>query len=311
MGRNLLSYSGGKDSGASTLVAIERGYPFSLVFADTGNEHPITYDFIHEFAHRLGIKLQTVKAHISKEKFLKKIDTCMAKWLWDGVPPWRIRQAIEVLKTCPTGNPFLDLCLHRGRFPSTRARFCSIELKQEAIFHQAVEPLLSKKLRVISIQGVRADESRDRCNLPERERVGGGLFIWRPIISWNIDDVLAIHRRHNMPLNPLYKMGCSRVGCMPCIHANKEELWNIGWRFPEVIDRIEKWEKKVSDGSKRGVSTFFSVDKIPGPHQKNHNLPMPGIRKVTSWAGTARGGRQFPLFGKEQTECSSVYGLCE
>ncbi len=220
------------------------------------------------------------------------------------------RRALAVLH--PTGNPFLDLCMLKGRFPSTRARFCSQELKHETIFYGVVEPLLEAGYRVVAWQGVRADESLARKDLPERDKVGGGLFNYRPILNWTVDDVLAIHRKHNVPLNPLYTQGCGRVGCMPCIHARKDEIRNISWRFPEEIERVAEWESLVAQSSKRGLSTFFAVDKVPGPHQKNHNLPMPGIHKVVSWSKTVRGGKQFDLMAYVPPKmCSSIYGLCE
>ena len=306
MYKNIVSYSGGKDSGATCIRYIEEGRPFRLVFADTGNEHQITYDFVHEFADRIGIELETVTATFPKRLYEKKIETCMSKWLWDGVPPWRIRQAIEVLKTFPTGNPFLDLCAQRGRFPSTRARFCSVELKQEIIFNAVVDPLLEQGIKVISAQGVRADESKERANLPDREAVGGGLFIHRPIIKHTADDVIKMHKRHNLPLNPLYRLGCSRVGCMPCIHSAKAEIKNMAERFPEEVERLKEWEEIIGKVSKRGVSTFFAADKTPGRGDARSHIDA-----VIRWSKTTRGGRLLPLFPEEIKPCSSIYGLCE
>ena len=318
MGRNIVSISGGKDSGATYLFALQSGIEFEAVFADTGNEHPITLDYIREFSTLTGgPPIKWVKADFAsqikrKRSFIAydqrtRRDKKNRKVRWSNKAK---RRSIPLLDS--TGNPFVDLCLYKGRFPSTRRRFCSEELKHEPIYYQAHEPLLEQGLRVVSWQGVRADESPDRALLPYRERVGGGLFIYRPILHWSVDEVLAIHKRHNIPLNPLYTMGCSRVGCMPCIHAGKEELRNIAWRFPEVIDRIQEWERIVGMASKRGVSTFFSADKTPGPHKTNHNLKMPGVREVVKWSRTVRGGRQYDLMAiGPQNRCSSVYGLCE
>lgn len=43
---NIISISGGKDSTALWLYAIERGVEVTTVFADTGHEHPKTYQYI-------------------------------------------------------------------------------------------------------------------------------------------------------------------------------------------------------------------------------------------------------------------------
>ena len=41
----LVSISGGKDSTATLLLALEREKDVRAVFADTGNEHQLTYDY--------------------------------------------------------------------------------------------------------------------------------------------------------------------------------------------------------------------------------------------------------------------------
>jgi 3'-phosphoadenosine 5'-phosphosulfate sulfotransferase (PAPS reductase)/FAD synthetase len=52
-------------------------------------------------------------------------------------------------------------------------------------------------------------------------------------------------------LNPLYFLGMSRVGCMPCINCRKDELLEISKRFPKYIDIKREWESLVSMASKR------------------------------------------------------------
>lgn len=43
---NVVSVSGGKDSLADWLLAIEAGVPHVPVMADTGHEHPQTMDYL-------------------------------------------------------------------------------------------------------------------------------------------------------------------------------------------------------------------------------------------------------------------------
>lgn len=313
MTHHVVSLSGGKDSTAVALLALEQaeraGIEPMFVFADTGHEHPLTYEFVDHLEHHLGTAVQWVRAEFSQQ-IARKRNSIGRRWTSAGVPPHRIAQAVALLQ--PTGIPFLDLCLWKGRFPSARRRFCSEELKWRPIYEQAHLPLM-RSGRVLSWQGIRADESLARSQRRRFERADGRLWAWRPILCWTAADVFALHRRHGLRPNPLYTQGMGRVGCMPCIHARKAEVAEIARRFPAEVERVAEWERLVGAASRRGLSSFFAHDKIPGDHQGRRDIPMPGIKAVAEWARTGRGGRQFDLFlaGPGDDGCSSLYGLCE
>ena len=306
----ILNISGGKDSTALLLWAMERGIDFQPVYADTGNEHAATLEYVRDLPHRSGCpEIRWVRADFS-DSFVGRRKRLPEKWRRDGVSEERIQEALEALH--PTGNPFLDLCILKGRFPSTRARFCSEELKHKAIHEEIILPWLDKGYETVSMLGIRADESRSRSRMLRLEDLNNGRWVYRPILNWNVDKVFAIHRRHGIEPNPLYRLGFARVGCMPCIHEAKGGVRNISQRFPEHISRIAEWEMRVKAASKRFGATFFPADKVPGPHQKDHSLPVPDVNEVVRWSMTAHGGYQFDLFaGEEPAVCSSQYGLCE
>ncbi|HEX8590674.1 phosphoadenosine phosphosulfate reductase family protein [Pseudomonas sp.] len=222
--------------------------------------------------------------------------------------------ACEMLQ--PTGIPFLDMCLWKGLFPSTKRRFCTQELKILPIQEQIFAPLLAdhRTQDVYSWQGVRADESLARSKLPEIDEVGNGLFNYRPILAWTVEDVFAMHRKHGIKPNPLYLQGMSRVGCMPCVSNRKEELAEIAVRFPEEVARIRRWESMVSTASKRGSSTFFTSITDPTVRSNDRITHLShGIDRMIEWSMTSRGGRQFDLIRAvaDGVSCSSAYGLCE
>ena len=50
----VLSFSGGKDSTALYLLALEQGVDFLPVFADTGHEHELTYDYVRNISRLTG-----------------------------------------------------------------------------------------------------------------------------------------------------------------------------------------------------------------------------------------------------------------
>lgn len=317
---NIVSISGGKDSLAQSLRAIESGVEHFNVFADTGHEHPQTMEYLEYLEQKLGpvkrIKADFTRQIEGKRKFIATrwpvtlVEEC-------GMIPEeaaeRVAQALEILH--PTGIPFLDLCMLKGRFPSTKARFCSTELKHHPVRDWVVLPALEEFEEVILWQGVRAQESPARANLPEWEEDADntpGLHVYRPILKWQHEDVFAIAKRHGIKPNPLYQQGCSRVGCMPCIHARKSELAEIFSRWPEEIKRVAEWERLVAACSRRGNSTFFPTTHDPRRAEKRIELitvDAYGIESYRDWAMTTHGGAQFDLLAEsnDKTVCSSVY----
>jgi 3'-phosphoadenosine 5'-phosphosulfate sulfotransferase (PAPS reductase)/FAD synthetase len=217
------------------------------------------------------------------------------------------RRALSVMQ--PSGNPFLDLCMWKGRFPSRKAQFCTEELKT----NMAVEfqlALIEQGHKVVSWQGVRRDESFNRRNVLKFEAIGGGMFCFRPIADWSAADVFAFCALHGLKPNPLYLQDMTRVGCMPCINVNKPELKQIALRFGEHLVRISDWEWKVSMASKRGFSTFMA--DAHAAKDRRVIFAELNIWERVRWANTSRGGRQFSLIPEEESKaCSSAYGLCE
>lgn len=310
---NIVSVSGGKDSTAPLLVAIAQEVPnLQAVFADTGNEHRQTYEYLDYLEQATHTKITRVRADFTqriegKRRFIE------TKWREQGIAEQVVLAALAVLQ--PTGNPFLDLCIWKGRFPSRKAQFCTMELKRDPMLEQVVMPLMSADDMIMSWQGVRTDESINRRYLPECDEVGGGLFNYRPILKWDIPAVFEAHRYTGIKPNPLYSQGMGRVGCMPCINCRKDELREIALRFPEVIDRIDRWERIVQQASKRGAATFFAAKHPKGSISDMTALEVmeiASIRQAVEWSKTARGGIQYDLMiATDSTACSSAYGLCE
>ena len=300
----IVSVSGGKDSTATLLLALER-MPKDRIFpafADTGHEHPSTYEYLSYLEAQTGLVFKRLRADFTdwwwrRRDFIR--DHCI-EFGWSD--EMRAR-ALAIYEKGPTGNPFLDLCIIKGRFPSRKAQFCTQFLKRYPLDDYAVN-LSAEHRDVESWQGVRADESDSRAKLAERETDGNPWTIVRPILRWSVAEVFAMHRKHGIKPNPLYSQGMNRVGCMPCINTSKGELWNVSERFPEHIARVLEWESFVSWASKRGQATFFhAIDPVA----------TPDVRSFVEWSRTERGGTQFDLLKSAGVApgCASSYGLCD
>ena len=365
--KHVISVSGGKDSCAILLLALEKYDRDSIIpiFCDTGNEHEDVYAYLAYLELALEINITRLKADFSeqiaaKRRFIAADQRTKRKYervqrLDDnGIPMWRMykgqieleivwlkdgsmdlagfpitrkirgrrtrwtnkakRRALSALY--PTGNPFLDLCMLKGRCPSRKAQFCTQELKTKI----AVEfqmGLADAGNHVISWQGIRRDESQNRASARKFEYIGNHIWIYRPIVDWSAMDVFAFIKKSGIEPNPLYKKGMGRVGCMPCINARKDELNEIGFRFPAHIARIAEWEEMISRCSKRGFSTWFHKGPGEAPAGKSDRriFSEASIGQMVIWANTSRGGdiSQIGLFPElpPTPECSSSYGLCD
>ncbi len=315
---HVVSMSGGKDSTATALLALETQPRESVrfVFSDTGNEHDAVYEYLTYLEQRLDISIVRLRRDFT-EWWWRRRDYVRDVWPVklvdkDGfstdVAATIVARALGIYEKGPTGNPYLDLCIIKGRFPSRRAQFCTQFLKTEPLTEYAVD-LIDQGHIVWSWQGVRAEESPGRARAAEFEEVGGGLFNFRPIKRWTVADVFDAHRACGVEPNPLYKLGMSRVGCMPCINASKAEIAQIARRFPEHIERIAEWESLVGTAGKGAdISSFFMAPEDGRAERQGRN-----IEQIVRWAQTTRGGRQFDLIAatEELQACSSAYGLCE
>ncbi len=331
MTRHIVNISGGKDSTACYLLALQRGKPFRAVMADTGNEHPATIEYAMSLGDRTGGPQVEIYRADFGERMARKRDYIARHWPEDGVPQAIVDRAIATLH--PTGIPFLDLCLWKGRFPSRRAQFCTEFLKSEPIANQVIEPA-RRAGPVVQWLGVRRDESLNRRSAPMWRviRTPGlaAMRFYRPLIHWTALNCFSFAAAHGLDPNPLYMQGMGRVGCFPCINVSKTELRAIATRFPEAMTRIEEWEAICADTSKRGRGTFFAADATPEGARLGKRIariedrearrvassaaPWPTARQVAEWARTDRGGRQFNWIIDAEDDglsCSSHYGLCE
>lgn len=303
MQKHVVSISGGKDSTAMYLEAMERLQgDFLPVFADTGNEHDITLDYVSRLAERTGgPKIQWVKADFRQRLYAQK------SFIGANYEPEKAAEALTALEAIEEdSSPFLALCLWKGMFPCNVKRFCTSELKVLPIQRHVYAPLLDAGHTVVSWQGIRAEESAARSKAQETESLGDGVTAYRPLLHWTVQDVFAMHRRHGLDPNPLYKLGMSRVGCMPCFMARKQEIAQIVRRFPEHIDKIRRWERLVQQASKKGVATFFPCTKVPGTADTRAN-----IDRVVAWSQNETPGQMQLPFELSIPSCQSAYGLCE
>jgi 3'-phosphoadenosine 5'-phosphosulfate sulfotransferase (PAPS reductase)/FAD synthetase len=283
----VVSLSGGKDSAATALHLRELGIPFSCVFADTGWESAETYRFLDDVLTPAFGPIARVRLDVD-------------------VPPDRMPLVDEVeavLGISP--SPMVRACIRKAMFPSRARKWCTTYLKigPLAAHHRA---LADDGRTVVSVVGIRRDESAKRSDAAEWS-IGPSLdaMVWQPIVTWSRADVFAIHRRHGLPINPLYtRQGIARVGCWPCINACKAEFAEVG-KDDRRVAALRELERVVGDlrPSSAHRPAWHFGDGRPGAA-----LPLlPGIDVVLGWANGPEDG-QGDLWGGD---AGCVSGLCE
>ncbi len=305
----VVSVSGGKDSTALYIWAVRRFGPqgFAAVFADTGNEHPVTLNYVRNLPHMAGgPPVKWVKADFEIQLDHKGIEA--------------------------SDSVFLDLCLIKGRVPSSKAQFCTENLKMAPIRDWLLTE--AKGRRVVSFTGIRAGESKKRSGYSAAEFLPYyPCWTVRPLLRWTEEQVFDYLDAAGVPPNPLYESGFSRVGCFPCIHARKSELV----RLPEdAWDKITQWENRIgrswfsagtippSDEQKLEIAAIHARNPRPDDSDDdwrsdeyqeyiNENM-VPTVAEVRDWCRTVRGGKQYDLLVPEPADvhrCMSAWNVCE
>lgn len=288
----VLSLSGGKDSAAAALFLREHGIEHVRVWMDTGWEHPDLYSHIDYLEAELGpiVRLAPRMPALPPE-----------------VLP-RVQEIEALVGRSPSG--FVRWAVYKGMFPSRMRRYCTQELKVRP-FLRWVDTLDADVLNVV---GIRAAESRARSTLPEREPMPGAehVEVWRPLLRWSESDVIAAHQRHGLRPCPLYLRGASRVGCWPCVMANKGELELLG-RDDRRVAAIRALEALVGEVAAARRPEPPALFQAPTPVQTKDGPKYPcwPIDRVLEWARTERGGRQMRLGAWGAEDGCVRWGMCE
>jgi 3'-phosphoadenosine 5'-phosphosulfate sulfotransferase (PAPS reductase)/FAD synthetase len=300
----IVAFSGGKDSLSSLIWAIKEFGVKNImaVFCDTQWEHEITYQHIKEVVAQSGVSFEVLKS--------KK---------YDG---------------------FVDLAKKKKRFPSTKARFCTEELKSKPM----IDFILDQKENLLILQGIRSEESVTRAKMSPTctyfkhyikpygfDKKGKPKYhtyrkkdvadfvksysddVLRPIFDKTGSWVMSYIIQNGYKPNPLYYKGAKRVGCYPCVMCGHDEIRHMSDTDPEYILRLDNAELEVGH-------TFFPPTYIPNharditvTTKKGKIKRIASAKAVVKYVRNKRNGNSMRIFKKEESNrsCMSYYSICE
>lgn len=204
-----IGISGGKDSQAAAIATFEHldriGHagPRLLIHADLGSvEWADSLPTCQRLSDRLGVELVVVR---------RTQGSLMERW----ESRWRSNVArYENLSTVT-----LVPC-----WSTPAMRFCTSEMKTSKIHAELKRRF--PRLPIISVTGVRRDESRQRARAEIMDHnPGDRIWTWRPILDWSVAEVSASLEARGIDPHPAYRQfGLSRVSCRFCIMSSLADL---------------------------------------------------------------------------------------
>lgn len=211
-----IAFSGGKDS-AALLNICHEVLPLSVpvVFSDTDMELPDTYEVWDEVQKRYPDR-EFIKARAE--------NSALDNWRLFGPPSRTIRWCCSVHKSTPA-LMYLKEKLHKSA------------------------------IRAMAFVGVRRDESHSR-SLYEDDSADGkknaSQINQMPILDWGAHELWLYIFANNLIINPAYKKGIGRIGCIMCPDASARYVWFANKIYPKGV---KKYTDIIIDTSQKAFTS--------------------------------------------------------
>lgn len=207
-----VAFSGGKDS-IVALDLVQRALnhaDFKVVFGDTGMENADTYhtvEKVKDYCQENNISFYVARSHLSPKQ----------TWEAFGPPAVGMRWCCGVHKTSP-----------------------QIELLRN------ITGL--KEFTGMAFTGVRGDESATRSSYDDVSfgTKHHGQYSCHPILRWNSAELYLYIFQQKLLLNPSYKKGNSRVGCLVCPMSTGKHEYIKSQCYSEGVNRLVSIIKDTS-----------------------------------------------------------------
>lgn len=212
----MLCYSGGKDSDVILDLAIKSGIEFELQHSHTTVDAPETVYHIRKKFKELESK--GIKCNIDMPRYKGKPTSMWALIPKKGMPPTRLmRYCCAILKETAGANRAIVTGVRRAE---------SVKRQSRGI----LETYTSNKSKRIILNNDNDDKRQiiEHCQLQ-------GKTVFNVICDWSNDDVKDYIKEEHINLNPLYKCGFHRVGCVGCPMAGKGRYKEFAL-YPEYRD---------------------------------------------------------------------------
>ena len=243
----LLTYSGGKDSDLTLDLAVKAGIPFEAAHSLTTVDMPETVYHTRKVFAKLEEK--GIPCEIIRPTYKDKPVTMWTLIPQKSLPPTRLmRYCCSVLKETAGKGRFIATGVRRAESPKRASR-------------EPFEILGSRKQyakRMSDEEIFMQDNTEKRmyfehCRLKSKRTVN-------PIIDWTDDDVWDYISAESIEVNPKYRDGYKRVGCIGCPLASKCDRMREFEEYPTYKRAyIRAFDKMLEVRKEGGLETDWKT----------------------------------------------------
>ncbi len=245
-------------------------YDLILVNSSGGKDSAASLDYAVEKAQQAGVKDRVVVIHAD----LGDVE-------WPGTPELVEEHAahygLRFVKVSRNGRDLLSEARHRGMWPDAARRWCTDRFKTAPIlrattslvaevnhrrllpFSKPLKKLGLRPVRILSVMGMRAQESAARAKKPafsRDERASNGkrtVDRWLAIHDGTEGEVWDRLRSSGLREHPAYAEGMSRASCSFCVLASKGDLVRAAALRPDLAARYAAVEREISHDFRLGL----------------------------------------------------------
>lgn len=240
----VVTTSGGKDSDVCIALALAAGIDFEVQHNHTTADAPETVYHVRDTFRRLEDK--GIKCSVNWPTYKGAPVTMWSLIPQKLMPPTRVaRYCCSILKE---GGG-------KGRMITTGVRWAeSVSRRCKRGIYETLPHDLSKK---VIINNDNDDTRRlfERCKLQAKR-------ICNPIVDWSDRDVWDYVDSDKIPVNPLYRCGFHRVGCIGCPMAGRRMRYLEFARYPTYQRAyIRAFDRMLQERQRRGLPCDWQTGK--------------------------------------------------
>lgn len=236
-----------------------RDYDVILVNSSGGKDSQAMLDYVAELASRAGVSDRIVVLHND----LGRVE-------WPGTAELAREQAehygFRFEMRHRTQGLLLEQIRHRGKFPSSAARYCTSDQKR-APGRKLITELVAelgitdgRQAKVLYCLGLRAQESKGRAKKlrrfvdPSASSGRREVTVWHPILRWSEEKVWARIGESGVRYHWAYDKGMKRLSCSFCVLATKADLVCAARLRPDLAAEYVELEREIGHRFKADLS---------------------------------------------------------